>query len=193
MVIPKNDARSMTLCTRYLKRNRVIVVPCDTIYGFVGRVPDTDSRIRQIKGREEKKPFLMLIASPDIRSFSETVIPPALSALWPGPLTMIVTLNEQAKRQLGFPTAAVRCPDDPFLIELIRSAGGWLYSTSVNRCGSPPLTDIASIAAEFADEVPLLVDGGSLTGQPSTLLDLTVRPFRLLRRGALKIDDKLLK
>lgn len=164
------------------------IAPCDTIYGIIGKYPETESKIRALKGREENKPFIVLIKeSKDISIFSDTVIPESLAALWPGPLTLIVCTKEGK-------TLALRVPADPFIQELLVSGGAPLFSTSVNRSGQAPLNKIREIIAEFEKEADFIVDGGDLlTGVPSTILDISVKPYKILRQGACNIPPKLLE
>jgi L-threonylcarbamoyladenylate synthase len=165
----------------------VVIMPCDTIYGIVGVAPASEVRIRLLKGREQKS-FLQLIASADwLSRFTDLRLPKALEALWPGPLTLIVPARSAAG------TLALRVPDDPLLRELLQELQQPLYSTSVNRTGEPPLWRIPDIAEAFEELVDLVVDAGDLQGRlPSTILDVTARPFRILRQGALEVPQELL-
>jgi L-threonylcarbamoyladenylate synthase len=166
----------------------VVIMPCDTIYGIVGVAPASGERIRALKGREQKA-FLQLIASAEwLNRFSDLRLPPGLSALWPGALTLIVPARDCSE------TVALRVPDDPLLRELLQELDRPLYSTSVNRSGEPALWRIEEIAAAFESSIELLVDAGDLEGRlPSTILDVTASPFRLLRQGALDIPPELLR
>jgi L-threonylcarbamoyladenylate synthase len=170
---------------RLLARGGVAIVPCDTMYGIVGAVPASEERIRSIKGRGEDKPFLQLI--PDmswVRRITDMPLPPRLAARWPGPLTLVVPRREGG-------TVALRVPDSRFLRALLESVGMPLYSTSVNRAGTPALRDVGAIRAEFGNDVDLIWDAGDPpAGLPSTLVDLTVRPYAILRQGGLYLDPE---
>ncbi len=166
-----------------LKSSQVIIAPCDTIYGFLGAVPDTDQAIRDIKGRGETKPFLQLIRSEWIDELTPTVIDDRLKQLWPGPLTLIVE-NFQGS------TTAFRVPQDDFLLELLSNVGRPLYSTSVNRSGEAPMHSLGDIIDAFADQVELIIDGGDIAGEPSTILDITVTPWKVLRQGACRVPTE---
>ena len=87
---------------------------------------------------------------------------------------------------MGSGSIAIRVPDSLFLRRLILALGSPLYSTSVNKAGSPPLGSIEEIATQFGDEVDLIVDGGTQSeGRPSTIVDITSIPFRVVRQGDL--------
>ena len=182
MVIREGSRRLRSLLLKVLKSGGVVILPCDTMYGLVGVVPAADDRIRRIKGRGEDKPFLQLLADASwVGRLSHAAIPPALAAYWPGPLTLIVPLPAGG-------TVGVRVPASAFLTDLIKSINAPLYSTSVNRAGSPPLWKIKEICAQFESEVDLVVDAGDLPhSTPSTIVDVTAKPCRVLRQGDLKI------
>ena len=169
-----------------MNRGGVAIIPCDTIYGFVGRVPDSRDRILEIKGRAENNPFLQL--SRDVEAvirIAATQFPPELTSLWPGPVTMI--FDDYRGESL-----AVRVPDDPFLTQLLKELDYFIYSTSVNKSGQPPMGEIQKIIKLFENEVNLIVDGGDLfEGKASTLLDIRERPVKILRQGAAVIPETL--
>jgi len=182
VTIGADDPRVMEAVSEVLKAEGIVIVPCDTMYGIVGAVPESERRIRLAKGRGEDKPFLQLIADVSwIRSFSDTPISPKLLKYWPGPLTIVIRIR-------AGDTLAVRVPGSPFLIRLITGLGKAIYSTSVNRAGTPPLSRIEEIRAEFGGDVDLIVDAGDLPqGVASTIVDSTQRPAKILRQGSLII------
>ncbi len=152
------------------------------MYGLLGVAPDADARIRAIKGRGEDKPFLQLLGDAGwVARFSDEVIPPRIAAYWPGALTVVVRLRTGG-------TVAVRVPDHELLRKLLAALDRPLYSTSVNRAGSPPIPTVAAMRRELEGEVDAIYDGGDqLPGAPSTLLDITRRPFAILRQGAVRL------
>ncbi|WP_428768512.1 L-threonylcarbamoyladenylate synthase [Treponema sp. HNW] len=193
MVLQKSDPNSIELCAAALMRSEVIIIPTDTVYGFSGIVPESEERIRSIKGRDEAKPFIQLIADPaDFALYGSSPIPPEIAALLPGALTLIV------KSAPGFSagtsinaleTTAFRCPDDDWLRSLIRLCGKPLYSTSVNRSGFPVLSDVTIMEKEFAKDVFYIVDGGKQKEElPSTIVDLSGKEPKVIRQGAVRID-----
>jgi L-threonylcarbamoyladenylate synthase len=180
VIIGADDPRVIEAVSGVLKAEGIAIMPCDTMYGIVGAVPESERRIRLVKGRGEDKPFLQLI--PDvswIRSFSDTPISPKLLKYWPGPLTIVIRMRSGS-------TLAVRVPGSPLLIRLLKGLGKAIYSTSVNRAGKPPLARIEDIRAEFGGDVDLIVDAGDLAeGVASTIVDSTRQPAKILRQGSL--------
>jgi L-threonylcarbamoyladenylate synthase len=182
MVVTADNPASFARLVEVLSRGGVAIAPGDTMYGLIGVVPGADRRIREIKGRGEDKPFLWLIPDQSWTGrFTDSGVPEGLARHWPGPLTIVLPARAGG-------TVAVRVPDHPFLRELLIAVGEPLYSTSVNRAGQPPLQSVAAIRAEFEHDVDMVYDGGDFPpGPPSTLVDATVSPARILRQGALAL------
>ena len=206
MRLQKSDPHSIELCAAALMRGEVVIIPTDTVYGFSGIVPESEECIRRIKGRDETKPFIQLIAEPeDIALYSDSSLPPVIRSLMPGAVTVIVkniiknaeptlvpaedSVSGLADNASCGTTTAFRCPDDDWLRTLIRKCGKPLYSTSVNRSGFPVLTDIGMMEKEFAAEVFCIVDGGEKKeALPSTIVDLSGGTPKIVRQGSVKID-----
>lgn len=181
MILPIHSPHLIETAVETLKKGKPIIAPGDTIYGILGIVPDSDSAIRELKGREETKPFLQLIQKQWIYELSAQPIDDELLRFWPGPLTAVV-------RDKNGATTAFRAPDDDFLQSLLQSLQQPLYSTSVNLAGQPPLQDIHEIIQTFYGKVEVIIDGGELKGGlPSTLLDITGKSWKILRQGACKV------
>ncbi len=183
----KRSNESRRKIKEYLRSGEVVVLACDTIYGFTGKVPDTEYLIRKIKGRDEKNPFLQLIS--DTSALEDVAILPRetdILNLWPGPYTFVFQLIKGG-------TAAFRIPEDTSLRNLIRDLGFPLYSSSVNRSGRPFMNTPSEIEAEFGNETALVEDSGLVPeGKPSTVVDLTSSPYRVLRQGAGRVPPHYL-
>ncbi len=187
MILEKNDSNIIKTAD-VLHAGGVVIIPCDTIYGLAGIAPDTEERIRQIKGRGENKPFLVLIKDYSwLSGITEEKVPEGLRSFWPGPLTVILPNREGG-------TTGVRIPKDDFLRKLLGEVGKPLYSTSVNRSGSKSLWKIRNIIEEFDRDVDLIIDDGDKPeALPSTVVDVSRKPFRVLREGAVKIPPEFLE
>ncbi|MCK4541047.1 MAG: L-threonylcarbamoyladenylate synthase [Spirochaetales bacterium] len=186
MRISEKHPQAVNLSIDILSGGGIAILPCDTIYGIIGLMPDSEDRIRSIKGRGESKHFIVFLPGRDVKPVSDIELTEKLLKFWPGPLTLIVPMR-------GGGTIGVRIPADPFLQKVLRGVGKPLYSTSVNRSGQPPLWNINSIVEEFSEEVDLIVDGGNHPGGiPSTVLDVTKKPYTVLRQGEIIIPEDLL-
>ena len=174
-----------------LRRGGIVIMRSDTVYGVHGVAPATGARLTALKGRPDGKPLLVLLAD---RHGAEAITgsqpPPALAALWPGPLTIVLPVADPAPTPVaaGAESLAVRVPADPALRAIVAAVGAPLYSTSANRTGEAPLGDPAALRATFGSSVELIVDDGPVTAAvPSTIVDATVSPARVLRAGAVAV------
>ncbi len=185
MMYLKSDNDSIEVVSEILKKGKIAILPTDTVYGFSGIVDSVnsiDEKIRKIKGREKKKPFIQLISSPhELKEYTNDVIPEKLLSLWPGPLTIIVN-------DLHNTTTAFRCPGDEWLRKVIKSCGCPIYSTSVNRSGESVLNTINEIEKEFSNDVSVIVsDGDKLNGVPSTIVKIENGQINIIRQGTVII------
>ena len=173
----------------YLKEEKIVIIPTDTVYGFSGIIKkNCEDRIKNIKGRGGNKPFIQLIKSPeDILLYTNDVIPEKLFSLWPGPLTIIVHQKENPQK-----TTAFRCPGDLWLREVIKNCGYPIYSTSVNRSGNAVLYNPSDIIEEFGNEVDLFVDAGLCKKPlPSTIVAINDDgSFSVVREGAIALSTQ---
>lgn len=180
-----------------LEHDGVVAVPTDTIYGLSCRVdrPAALARIQAIKGRDASKGLILLVDEPgEVLRLVRDIPAPAIELMdryWPGPLTILFagrpTLEPQVVGDAG--TVAIRCPANTFLQTLLRSVGAPITSTSANLSGQPPLASAQEIAERFGDAIDLIVDGGAPPQTaPSTIVDVSQHPPRLVRVGELIID-----
>jgi L-threonylcarbamoyladenylate synthase len=176
-VIVSFDSESIQITTRMLNDGGVVIIPCDTIYGMCGAVMKTNRRISDLKGRDESKRLIVLAPNVDRANYLvKDDLDEQLTACWPAPLTIIAMGKDEE-------TVAIRVPDDAFLLEVMANVGP-IYSTSANRSGEPSLGRIADIVEQFSESVDLIVDAGDLINAvPSTIVDTTTRPYRILRDG----------
>jgi L-threonylcarbamoyladenylate synthase len=158
----------------------VIAFRTDTFYGL-GADPFNHAavaRITELKGREDNKPILLLIS--DVDQVERFISPRsdgfniAARKFWPGPLTIVGT------------AVGVRLPADQSVRELVRDCGGALTATSANPSGSEPARSAEDVAGYFPVGLDLIVDGGEVTAtEPSTVLDVSSSPPRVVREGAI--------
>jgi L-threonylcarbamoyladenylate synthase len=155
----------------------VAVFPADGLYGLACDPLDSAAieRIHRIKGRDDGKPSAVMYFSPlAMRELVEGLGPRtrlALAALLPGPVTLVVA-NPEGRYPLA-------CREDPARLG-VRLIGGPLagamcplFQTSANVSGEPAPASFEDVPAEVAAAVDLAIDGGKLTGLPSTVVDLT--------------------
>jgi L-threonylcarbamoyladenylate synthase len=177
-----------------IAKGGVIAFRTDTFYGL-GADPFNAAavaRVRELKGREEKKPILLLISATDqidqLITARSKEFQIAAQKLWPGPLTIVgpaaATLPNEITAGTG--TVGIRLPADESVRQFVRNCGGALTATSANPAGREPARSAKEVAAYFLRGLDLIVDGGAVTAtEPSTVLDVTTVPPRVVRDGAI--------
>ncbi len=170
----------------------VAAVPTETFYAAAADPTNAEAvaRVCALKGRDGAKPLLVLIASRDqlapLGVAAAREVLDRYFALWPAPLTVVLPLAAPIPASLGAPSLGVRMPAHDGLRALLARTGP-LTGTSLNRSGEPPCADPDAAARVAPEAIDLLVDGGRTPGgAPSTLLDATASPPRVLREGAFR-------
>ncbi len=179
------------------KSRKIIAFPTDTVYGIgcTGLVKAAMRRIYEIKGREAMKPLPILVHSSDEAGRWVEWTPQAralASRFWPGPLTLVLRPTKEGRLLSfqGFPTLAIRVPNHPVALALLREAGP-MATTSANLSGRPALASGEQVAAEFANLVDLVIDAGPVPGKESSIVDASGPAPRVLREGALRRQELL--
>ena len=175
-----------------IARGGVIAFRTDTFYGL-GADPfnrDAVQRIKQLKGREENKPILLVLSElPAVTRFIVERTPTfdlLAGRFWPGPLTLISHALAELPAEItaGTKTVGVRLPDDDRVRALVRACGGALTATSANPSNEKPARTAQEVFSYFGNEVDLIVDDGdAVTDQPSTVVDVCDVEPRLIREG----------
>ena len=165
----------------------ICVIPTDTLYGIVALEQFSASvrRIYDIKNRASSMPFIRLIGKVDaLSTYTDQKLPSSLEGYWPGPLTLIF-------RGRGEETVAVRFPDTPFLTELFSHVGNTgIIAPSANISGESNIFDCAQLVETFQGLVDLIVcqEEGLRATQASTIVDITQKPWKIVRKGALSVE-----
>lgn len=192
------DPQQIDTAADYIKLGKLVVHPTDTLYGLAGhvRIHRTIEKIFEIKQREETAPLSALIGEPDQLERLVAQVPEAAAKLmeqfWPGPLTLIFPAAEMVNPILiGFGnTIGVRLPDHALSRALCRASRSAITSTSVNLRGQQPAACPVDIEPKIMQQIDCLIDGGQQNmSVPSTLVDTTVTPVRVLREGAVPFTD----
>jgi L-threonylcarbamoyladenylate synthase len=174
----------------------VALFPADGLYGLAcdPSNPEAIERIHRIKGRPEDKPSAVMFFSPlAMRELVSTLGPrtrDALGALLPGPVTLVVSNPQRLYPLAGRDRPerlGVRLIDGP-----LAGASCAVLQTSANLSGEPPPSRFSDVDPAIVDAVDLAIDGGELTGMPSTVIDLTAiegeGTWSILREGALPAE-----
>jgi L-threonylcarbamoyladenylate synthase len=183
----------LPLALGVLRRSGMVAFPTETVYGLAASVlsPVGVGRIYEIKGRPEEKSLPLQCPSLDAAlEFGFTWTEGGLRLarrFWPGPLTLITDRPETVPGWFspGSEGIAVRVPDHPIALLLLRAFGIPLAVTSANGSGEPPALGSQSVVDAFPEVEDLLVlDGGaSPGGRASTVVDVRGDAPFLLRPG----------
>ena len=181
----------------------LVAVPTETVYGLAGNGMDEKAveKIYEVKGRPAIKPLSLMVASPEEIGRFAVEVPDAAKMLaekfWPGPLTIVLKANPDIPEivRAGGDTIGLRCPDHALTLQALREAGVPFAAPSANLSGALSPKTAGDVLKVFDGVIDAVIDGGACTlGRESTILDMSKKPYRVLRQGALpeeSISDAL--
>lgn len=186
------DTDVMEQAGKLIAEGELVAFPTETVYGLGGDAldPDASRRIYAAKGRPSDNPLIVHIADfDDMKRVAREVPEQAkklADAFWPGPLTMIVWKSDAVPEATtgGMQTVAVRMPNHPVALELIRRSGCLIAAPSANTSGRPSPTEAQHVAEDLSGKIAMILDGGPVgIGIESTIIDLTEEKPMILRPG----------
>ena len=188
----------ISAAAKILREGGLVGIPTETVYGLAANGLDETAvkRIFEAKGRPQDNPLILTIPGQQWLPRYCKDIPPLAYVLarkfWPGPLTMILKCRTDVVPSIitaGLDTVAMRCPNHPVTLAIIREAGIPVAAPSANTSGRPSCTTAQDVLEDMDGKIEGVVDGGPCTvGVESTILDLTCDPPRLLRPGGLPLE-----
>jgi L-threonylcarbamoyladenylate synthase len=179
-----------------LRAGGLVAFPTETFYGLGAAAlhPPAVRRVFEVKGRPDDKPLLVLVDSPAMAESLAAEIPAPARALmarhWPGPLTLVLRARPHVPVEVtaGSGTVGIRLSAHPVARGLVAALGEPVTAPSANPSGLAPPTAAGAVLVHFRGRVQLLLDGGETAGgPPSTVVDATVDPPRILRAGAVRL------
>lgn len=179
-----------------LHNGGALVLPTETVYGIFTKALDETAvnHVYQLKKRPRDKAMNLNVADyQTILEFSKeqpSYLKDLFEAFLPGPLTIILKANDKVPAWInsGKSTVGFRLPNHPLTADLIKKTGP-LIGPSANISGNESGKEYASIMAAFDHEVAGYVDDQAITGQDSTIVDLSGEKAKILRQGALTADE----
>ncbi len=172
-----------------IKNGKIVVFSTDTLYGLLASAffEEAILKIYKIKKRNKQKPLIILISKlVDLERFG--VFPnkktkKILKEIWPGPTSVVLAKKEKNFSYLdrGLGSLAFRMPKKPLISSLLKLTGP-LVAPSANPEGLPPALTIRQAKKYFGQNVDLYV-AGKITKKPSSIIDLSVEKFEILREG----------
>ncbi|MFC9087904.1 L-threonylcarbamoyladenylate synthase [Nocardiopsis dassonvillei] len=181
-----------------VRRGDLVVLPTDTVYGIGTDAfsPTAVARLLATKGRGREMPPPVLVGSmraanalvDDLGNHGRDL----MEEFWPGPLTLVCTATPSLSWDLGDTkgTVGVRMPMDPVALDLLKEVGPMAVS-SANKSGQPSATRVEEAIEQLGDEdIAVYLDGGETESRvSSTIVDLTYAVPRVLRAGAISIEQ----
>lgn len=186
------DGEALREAAAIIREGGLVAFPTETVYGLGADAlrPDAAKKIYEAKGRPSDNPLIVHVCEfGELAAIAKALPPEAellAEAFWPGPLTMVVWKNDRVPYATtgGMDTVAVRMPDHPVALTLIRESGCLIAAPSANTSGKPSPTEAAHVALDLDGKIPLILDGGAVgIGIESTILDLTEETPMILRPG----------
>lgn len=182
---------------RILREGGLVAMPTETVYGLGANALNEEAvgRIFEVKGRPQDNPLILHLSGAQWLPRYCADIPPLAFALarkfWPGPLTLVLKRRNNVPDRVtaGLDTVAVRCPNHPVALALIRELGLPIAAPSANLSGRPSCTSAQEVLEDMDGKIEAVADGGPCAvGVESTILDLTESQPRLLRPGGVPVE-----
>ena len=183
---------------KILAAGGAVVLPTETVYGLFAQALNEEAveRVYELKRRPRDKALNLNVASlEEIYAFSKnqpSYLEQLYQAFLPGSLTIILQANDRVPTWINssLKTVGFRIPNHPVTLDLIQKYGP-LIGPSANLSGKASGTSFQQIMMDFQEEVSGVEDDAALTGQDSTILDLSGEKALILRQGAITREDIL--
>ena len=175
-----------------LRMGGLVAYPTETVYGLAASafVVDSIARVFDAKGRPYGQPLPVQIADiAEVETLARNVPPAAkklLDDFFPGPLTLVFWRQPTVSLTVtgGGNTVGLRMPDHPVALGVLRAFGAPLVCPSANLTGRRAPMSASDVLEDLDGQIDLVLDGGPTTDRtPSTVLDVTTQPARLIREG----------
>ena len=191
-------SKDIELAANYLRREEVIGLPTETVYGLAGNIFSTKAieRIYAIKNRPAYNPLIVHIKGVDDLGSIVEELPEAAKLLaekfWPGPLTLLLKKKNIISDSItaGKDTVAVRVPNHPMAIELLRKLDFPIAAPSANPFKSISPTEANHVENYFKNKLPLVLDGGVCkNGVESTIVGFEKEEVVIYRLGSISVEE----
>ena len=198
VMLPVQDPTALDRAKAILAAGGLVVFPTDTLYGLAANPVDAHALrdVYSAKERPTEKALPLLVGALDQLDQVVSVLPKGaqrlMSRFWPGALTLILPKRAELPPELTpYPGVAVRMPNEPFALELLRATGP-LAVTSANRSDAANPQTALEVFEQLAGRIDLLIDGGRLNiGQASTIVDCSQADLKLIRQGPIAFEALL--
>ncbi|HIH15837.1 MAG TPA: threonylcarbamoyl-AMP synthase [Candidatus Diapherotrites archaeon] len=194
----KPDEAGIKKAAAILRRGGLVAFPTETVYGLGADAFHARAcrKIFKAKHRPSDNPLIVHVARQSELGRLVAEIPSSARKLmkkfWPGPLTLVLRKTARVPSVVsgGLQTVAVRMPDHPVALQLIRAAGCPIAAPSANVAGKPSPTDAQHVVEDLRGRIEAVLDGGPTEhGVESTIVDLSRPVPELLRPGAVTLEQ----
>lgn len=184
------EPRKIDQVVSLLKRGAVIAYPTDTIYGIGCDIMNKKAieKVYQIKQWPKSKPFSFICA--DLKHISRyaqvtNYAYKTMRRLLPGPYTFILEGSKAVPKMMltKRKTAGIRVPDNPICMALIQALGNPIISTTAATPEGEQFNEAWLIEEYFGNRIELVIDGGTVPGEPSSVVSLIGDKPQILREG----------
>lgn len=194
----KKDKKYIEEAVKQLRNDELVAIPTETVYGLGanGLSEEACRKIFETKGRPQDNPLILHLSKIDelerlVKDIPEDV-DRLMEELWPGPLTLIFYKSQVVPSIVtaGGSTVAIRIPNNNITRDIIEKAEFPIAAPSANLSGRPSPTTAEDVYGDLNGKIPLIIDGGqSNIGIESTVLDITEKPYTILRPGFFDKED----
>ena len=191
------NAGSIEDAVSVLRAGGLVSLPTDTLYALAARARDDSAvlRVFEIKGREPGKPLPLFVSDTEMAERFAVVDERArtlATRFWPGALTIVLRKlpDFDSEALSGGETVALRVPDQPFTLDVIRALGEPITATSANLSGGANPDTPEEVRRQLEGRLDLIIDAGRCAvGVSSTIVDCTGPDITILRKGAIEEAD----
>ncbi|MCL2227556.1 MAG: L-threonylcarbamoyladenylate synthase [Oscillospiraceae bacterium] len=198
IILDAGKKENIMLCAEAIKSGNLVAIPTETVYGLGANALNEKavSAIFATKGRQADNPLIVHVASPSDAKPLVSSVPPCFDMIvdmfWPGPLTLVMKKSAIIPSivSAGLDTVAIRVPNHPAALALIRSSGCPIAAPSANLSGSPSPTKAVHVNNDIGGKIKYILDGGDCkVGVESTVLDISDGTLRILRPGGVTLGE----
>ena len=188
----------ISTAAKLLSDGGLVAVPTETVYGLAGNGLDAAviESIYEVKGRPAVKPISLMVPDAEKIDLLCRDVPGAAKALaerfWPGPLTLVLPAKDNVPEILraGGATVGLRCPRQEQTLSLLKKLDFPLAVPSANPSGEESPKNAEQVFGYFDGKISAVIDGGACElGFESTVLDMSRKPYRILRQGSLPEEE----
>jgi|SaaInlLV_10m_DNA_2_1039722.scaffolds.fasta_scaffold04036_6 L-threonylcarbamoyladenylate synthase len=182
---PDTYTENIKVAANALLSGKIVAFPTETVYGL-GVCADNNTAIDNLysvkRRSRDKKLSIMISKTEEVSKYVKHVpliAKKLIGAFWPGPLTIILDLDDNS-------TVGLRNPDNRVIRDLINEVAVPIASTSANISGGSPAIDAQQVISNFSDKIDVVLDGGPAeAGNPSTVVKIWDDTYKIIRHGVI--------